>query len=182
MSWEVRHKPVCGSKEQNYIEAQAWSVKADGAFSGDLLGMIAEILVQMMQRRSKGHKLGNQDKEFLRKILSEENGNEGLAGTMAKAAAPKEKVEKDKKRRQKQRRRTEEEMDEYKANAMLRAEETLTVIRSLASNAMPKKKTEEAKARMKSIAEILHRREKERSRNKCGVDRTHDHRISGEIA
>ena len=68
--------------------------------------MIAKILVQMMQRRSKGHKLGSQDEESFRKILSEENGNEGLPGTMAKAAAPKEKVEKDKKRRQKHRRRT----------------------------------------------------------------------------
>ena len=74
LPWEVRHKPVCESKEQNYIEEQAWNVKADGAFTGDLLGMIAEILTQMVQRRSKGHKLGNQYKEFLRKILNEEDG------------------------------------------------------------------------------------------------------------
>jgi hypothetical protein len=84
-------------------------MKADGAFTGDLLGMVAEILVQMMQRRSNGHKLGAQAREFLSKILKEDNGKEGLAGTMAKAAAPKEKVEKDKKKNQKQRRRTEEE-------------------------------------------------------------------------
>ena len=156
-------------------------MKADGAFTGDLLGMIAEILAQMMQRRSNGHKLGDQDKEFLKKILKEENGKEGLAGTMAKAAAPKEKVEKDKKRKQKQRRRTEEEMDEYKANAMMKAEETLAVIRSLASNAMPKKEAKEANARMESIAEILHRREKKRARNKCGMDSTHDHGVSWKI-
>ena len=51
-------------------------------------------------------------------------------------------------------------MDEYLANAMMKAEETLAAIRSLASNAMPKKEAKEAKARMKSIAEILHRRGK----------------------
>ena len=55
-------------------------------------------------------------------------------------------------------------MDEYNANAMLKAEETLTAIRSVATDAMPKKKAEEAKARMKSVEEILHRREQERSR------------------
>ena len=128
--------------------------------------MIAEILVQMMQRRSNKHKLGDKDKEFLSKILSEENGKEGLAGTMAKAAAPKEKVEKDKKRNQKQRRRTAEERDEYLANAMMKADETMAIIRKLASNTMPIKEAKEAKAKMKSVAEILHRREKERARKK----------------
>ena len=87
----MRQRPVCESKDQDYIEEQAWNMKADGAFTGDLLGMIAEILVQMVQRRSNRHKLGAQDKEFLSKILREENGKEGLAGTMAKAAAPEEK-------------------------------------------------------------------------------------------
>ena len=94
LPWEVWQRPVCESKEQNFVEEQAWNAKADEAFTGDLLGMIAEILAQMMQRRSKGHKLGEQDKEFLRKILSEESGNEGMAGKNAKAAALTEKVEK----------------------------------------------------------------------------------------
>ena len=106
LPWEVRQRPVCESKDQDYIEEQAWSMKADGAFTGDLLGMIAEILVQMMQRRSNGHKLGAQDREFLSKILREDNGKEGLAGTMAKAAAPKEKLEKE---RQKEKSKAEKE-------------------------------------------------------------------------
>ena len=74
LPWEVRQKPVCESKDQDFIEEQAWNAKADGAFTGDMLGMIAEILAQMMQRRSNGHKLGTQDKEFLKKILKEEDG------------------------------------------------------------------------------------------------------------
>ena len=40
-------------------------MKANDDFTGDLLGMIAEILVQMMQKRRKGMKLDGQDKEFL---------------------------------------------------------------------------------------------------------------------
>ena len=101
MPWEVRQRPICGSKEQHYVEEQAWNVTAGDAFTGDLLGMIAEILVQMMQRRSKGHKLDVQDKDFLRRILEEKEGKEGMAGKMAKAAAPKEKVEKNKKKHEK---------------------------------------------------------------------------------
>ena len=66
---------------------------ANDAFTGDLLGMIAEFLVQMMHRRSTGLKLDDQDKEFLRKILEEKDNKEGMAGSMAKAAAPKENVE-----------------------------------------------------------------------------------------
>ena len=62
----------CGKKE-NYIEEQAWHVTANEACTGDLLGMIAEILVQMMQRRSTGLKLDDQDKEFLREILEEKD-------------------------------------------------------------------------------------------------------------
>ena len=46
-------------------------MEANDAFTGDLLGMITEILVQMMQKRSTGMKLDEQDKEFLRKILEE---------------------------------------------------------------------------------------------------------------
>ena len=75
-------------------------------------------------------------------------------------AAQKEKVEKDKKRNQKQRRRTAEERDEYLANAMMKVDETMAIIRKLASNAMPKQEAKEAKATMKSVAEILHKREK----------------------
>jgi len=89
-----------------------------------------------------------------------------MAWEMAKAAAPKEKVEKDKKKNEKQRRRTEEEMDEYTANAMMKAEETMSTIRSLATDAMPKKEAAKATLRLKSVAEIVHRREKERSRKK----------------
>ena len=77
LPWEVKQRPVRESKEQNYVEEQAWNAKAGEAFSGDLLGMIAEILVQMMQRRSNGHKLGAQEKDFLRRILQEEKGSEG---------------------------------------------------------------------------------------------------------
>ena len=93
----LRERPAVGSeakasKDQDYIEEQAWNVKADGAFTGDLLGMIAEILVHMMQRSCNGDKLGVQDKEILKKILKGEDGKEGLAGTMAKVATPKEKV------------------------------------------------------------------------------------------
>ena len=73
-------------------------MSASDAFSGDLPGMIAEILVQIMQRRSTGRKLDEQDREFLRRILEEKDGKEGMAGTMAKAAAPKEKVEKNRRK------------------------------------------------------------------------------------
>ena len=79
---------------------------------------------------------------------------------------PKEKVEEDKKRNQKQKRRIAEERDEYLANAMMKADETMAIIRKLASNTMPLKEAKEAKAKMKSVAEILHRREKERARKK----------------
>lgn len=87
LPWEVKQKPMCCGKKQDYIEGQAWRVTSGNAFAGDLLGMIAEILVQMMQRRSTGRKL---DEHPRRK----KDGNEGMAGTMANAAAPKEKVEK----------------------------------------------------------------------------------------
>ena len=49
---------------------------------------------------------------------------------------------------------------------MLKANETMAMIRKLASNTMPIKEAKEAKAKMKSVAEILHRREKERARKK----------------
>ena len=68
---------------------------------------------------------------------------------MAKVAAPKEKVEKDKKKNQQQRGRTIEDRDEYLANAMLKANETMAMIRGLASNAMPIPEAKEAKAKMK---------------------------------
>ena len=137
---EVRQRPLCCGKKENYIEEQAWHVSANDASSGDLLGMIAEILVQMMHRRSTGQKLDDQDKEFLRKILEEKDNKEGMAGSMAKAAAPKEKVEKNKKKKEKQRRRTEEEMDISMANGMFHAEETMKLIRKLASDKMPNNK------------------------------------------
>ena len=42
LPWEVRQQTVCESKEQNFVEEQAWNANADRAFTGDLLGMIAE--------------------------------------------------------------------------------------------------------------------------------------------
>ena len=42
----------------------------------------------------------------------------------------------------------------------------MAIIRKLASNTMPIKEAKEAKAKMKSVAEILHRRGKERARKK----------------
>ena len=74
LPWEVKQRPLCCGKKQDYIEEQAWHVTAGDAFSGGLLGMIAEILVQMMQRRSTGRKLDEQDKDFLRRILKEKDG------------------------------------------------------------------------------------------------------------
>lgn len=166
LPWEVRQKPMRGGKKDNYIEEQAWHVTAGDAFSGDLLGMIAEILVHMMQRRSAGQKMDDQDREFLRRILEEKEGKEGMAGTMAKAAVPKERVEKSKKKKEKPRRRTEEEMDIYIANAMFHAEETMELIRMLATDKISKEKAAEARTRLKSVANILHCREKERTRKK----------------
>ena len=32
LPWDVRQRPVCESKEQNFIEEQAWNAKADEAF------------------------------------------------------------------------------------------------------------------------------------------------------
>ena len=80
-------------------------MEANDAFTGDLLGMIAEILVQMMQKRSMGMKQDEQDKEFLRKILEEKDNKEGIAGTMAEAAAPKEKGKKGKRKSKRPERR-----------------------------------------------------------------------------
>ena len=85
--------PICCGKKDNYIEEQAWHVTANDVFTGVLLSMIAEILVQMMHRRSTGLKLDDQDYEFLREILEEKENKEGMAGTMANVAAPKEKTE-----------------------------------------------------------------------------------------
>ena len=50
-----------------------------------------------------------------------QKGKEGMAGKIAKAAAPKEKIEGNKQKHEKQRGKTEEEMDEFMANAMLQA-------------------------------------------------------------
>ena len=69
---------------------------------------------------------------------------------MAKAAAPKEKVETNRKKKEKQRKRTEEEMGIYMANAMFHADETMRLIRKLASDYMPKKEAAEARTRLKA--------------------------------
>ena len=51
-------------------------------------------------------------------------------------------------------------MDIYMANAMFHANEAMRVIRKLASDTMPKKEAAEATTRLKSVAGILHCREK----------------------
>ena len=53
--------------------------------------MIAEILGQMLQRRSRGRAFDAQDRVFLDNILKEDGGKEGVAGTMATAAGPRRK-------------------------------------------------------------------------------------------
>lgn len=137
----VKQQPIGCKKKEDFIGEQAWRVEANEAFRGDLLGMIAEILAQMMQRRSKGRVLDEQDKAFLRKILEEKENKEGMAGTMAKAAAPRKKEEekKGKKKQQRKIKRTEEEMDMCVADAMFNANETMVAIRKLASGEMQKK-------------------------------------------
>ena len=55
-------------------------------------------------------------------------------------------------------------MDIYMANAMFHANETMKIIRKLASDKMPKKEAAEARTRLKSLADILLCREKERNR------------------
>lgn len=67
LPWAVKHQPIECKKKEDYIEEQAWHVKAKEAFSGDLLGMIAETLVLMMQRRSKGRVLDEQRQRFREK-------------------------------------------------------------------------------------------------------------------
>ena len=57
-------------------------------------------------------------------------------------------------------------MDIYMANAMFHVDETMRLIRKLASDKKPKKEAAEARTRLKSAANILHCREKERSRKK----------------
>ena len=46
-------------------------------------------------------------------------------------------------------------MDDYMANAMFHAEETMKLIRKLATNKMPKKEAAEARTRFKSVANIF---------------------------
>ena len=60
-------KPVTQIQRKMWriIEEHGWHVKADAAFGGDLLGMIAEILGHMFQRRTKGKVLHAQDSGFL---------------------------------------------------------------------------------------------------------------------
>ena len=55
-------------------------------------------------------------------------------------------------------------MDIYMANAMFHADETMKMIRKLASDKTPKKEAAKAITRLKSVANILHCREKERNR------------------
>ena len=54
-----------------------------------MFGMMAEILVQMFLRASKGIGRERSDMKLLDYILADNNGRESLAGAMAKAAAPK---------------------------------------------------------------------------------------------
>ena len=53
-------------------------MEANDVFAGDLLGMVAEILVQMMHKRSKGMKLNGQDNELLRKIVQEQDNKKEM--------------------------------------------------------------------------------------------------------
>ena len=96
----------------------------------------------MMQRRSKGRVLDEQDRAFLGTILEEKENKEGMVGAMAKAAAPRKKEGEEKGKNQKHRKtnRTEEEIDMFVADAMFNANETMEAIRKLASGKMQKKK------------------------------------------
>ena len=87
-----------------------------------------------------------------------------MAGAMAKAVAPREKEERSKGKK-KQKKRTEEEIDTFMFDAMFHANKTMEVIRKLVSDKMPKKEAAEARTRLKSVARILHSREKEKAGN-----------------
>ena len=88
MPWKVEQREIGPTKHERVIEEQAWEVGADNAFESDLLGTIAEIMIQMYQRKSQKRGLEAQDEIFLKRILKQEGGKDSLAATMAKAAAP----------------------------------------------------------------------------------------------
>ena len=142
------------------LEDHAWRIGASEAFESDMFSMIAEILVQMLLRASKGIGRERSDMEFLDHILSDANGNgrESLAGAMAKAAAPQVRQEKDKAHI------TEADVEIALAESRQKADLTLRSIARLASDQMDIAEAEVAARNMQSIARTLQFREKERSK------------------
>ena len=76
LPWQIEHKPVGPPKTKRIIEEQAWEVGAENAFESDLLGTIAEILIQMYQRKSQGRGREAQYESFLKRILKQEGGRD----------------------------------------------------------------------------------------------------------
>ena len=72
LPWAVKQQPICCGKKEQIIKEQAWHVEANDVFTGDLLGAIAEILVQMMHKKEQGDKAGRAGQG----VFAEDSGRE----------------------------------------------------------------------------------------------------------